>query len=225
MKKKDIAMIVLRCCVALTLFVLAIIYYDELSGIDLRKLADFTDNIYIMAGITLVVYLIKSLVFVVPASVIYVAVGAIMPTPFALLVNLLGIFIEVSVTYLLGRFLGEEAVKNLLSKSEGGRKVLEKDLQSNTKVLLTIRAVPAFPIDFISLFYGASGCNYLRYAVLSVVGISWRVILFTILGDAVFGWIPMDKIVLLAICCIPVGVIYYLVKKFVIEPKKNKAYK
>ena len=47
-------------------------------------------------------------------------------------------------------------------------------------------------------------------------------ILFTLLGDAVFRWIPMDKVILIVICLIPVGVVYYLIKKLVIEPKKKK---
>ncbi len=226
MKKKDIFLIIFRCVIALTLFAVAIIYYDELSNLDVRALADVTDNLPVLIILILAVYVIKSLVFVVPASVVYVAVGAIMDPVLAVFVNLTGIFIEVSITYFLGRFLGKDAVYKLLSKKETGRKLLAKDIQSKASVLVSIRAIPAFPIDFVSLFYGASGCKYLKYAVLSVAGISWRVILFTLLGDAIFSWIPIDKIILIAICCIPVGVVYYLVKKFKLEPRKamkNKA--
>lgn len=222
MKKKDIFLIILRCIVALTLFAVAIIYYDELSTLDVTQIAHITDKLSLTIIIILAVYLIKALVFVVPASIVYVAVGAMMHPVLAVAVNLFGIFIEVSVTYLLGRFLGKDAVYRLLSKKETGKKILEKNIQGKASVLLSIRAIPAFPIDFISLFYGASGCSYLKYALLSVVGISWRVVLFTVLGSAIFDWIPLDKIILIAICCIPIGVIYYLIKKFVLEPKKAK---
>lgn len=221
MKKKDIILTIVKCAVALTLFVFAIVNYDSLSKLDVKELLSFTDNLALMTAIVLGVYVVKSLVFVVPASLIYVAVGAVLPTAYAVLINLIGIFLEVTVTFFLGRFLGKEAVHKLLSKKEGGRKILEKDLGSKASVLLTIRAVPAFPIDFISLFYGASDCKYPKYAALSVLGISWRVILFTILGDAAFAWLPTDKIILVVICLIPVGVIYTLIKKFVIEPKKK----
>lgn len=221
MKKKDIILTIVKCAVALTLFVFAIVNYDSLSKLDVKELLSFTDSLALMTAIVLGVYVVKSLVFVVPASLIYVAVGAVLPTAYAVLINLIGIFLEVTVTFFLGRFLGKEAVHKLLSKKEGGRKILEKDLGSKASVLLTIRAVPAFPIDFISLFYGASDCKYLKYAALSVLGISWRVILFTILGDAAFSWFPTDKIILVVICLIPVGVIYTLIKKFVIEPKKK----
>lgn len=222
MKKKDILLTVTKCAVALVLFVVAIVNYEELSKVDVKELLSFTDNIWVMSAVVLAVYFVKSLVFVVPASVIYVAVGAVLPPAYAVILNLVGIFIEVSSTFVLGRFLGREAVHKLLSKKEAGKKILDMDLGSKTSVLLTIRAVPAFPIDFISLFYGASDCRYLKYAGLSVLGISWRVILFTLLGDAAFEWIPTDKIILVAICCIPVGVVYTLIKKFVTEPKKKQ---
>ena len=222
MSKKEIVLTIVKAAVALTLFVIAIVNYDTLSGLDIRQLVSFTDSVPVMIAVILAVYFVKALVFVLPASVVYVAVGTILPPLLAVAVNLVGIFIEVSVTYFLGRFLGKDAVYRLLSKSEKGRALLEKAPGNKTGVILAIRAVPAFPIDGISLFYGASGCSYLRYALLSLAGISWRVILFTLLGDAVFAWIPMDKIILIVILCIPVGVIYYLIKKFILDPKKAK---
>lgn len=222
MKKKDVVLTIVRAVLALSLFLVAILNYDSLSKLDVAALLSFTDRLWLMCLIVLSIYFVKALVFVIPASVVYVAVGAVLPTALAVSVNLLGIFLEVSVTYALGRFLGKDAVYKLLSKKEAGRKILDKRLGDNASVLLTIRAVPAFPIDFVSLFYGASGCRYWKYALLSLAGISWRVILFTILGDAIFAWIPMDKIILIVICCIPIGVVWYLIRKLYLEPKKNR---
>ena len=222
MKLKDVLLTLLKAAVALALFAVAVIKYDTLSNLDVTQLVRGSDSTVLTIGIILGVYVVKALVFVLPASVVYVAVGTILPPALAVAVNLTGIFLEVTATYILGRFLGRAAVEKLLSRSEKGRKLLEKAPENKTAVILAIRAVPAFPIDFISLFYGASGVNYPRYAALSVLGISWRVILFTLLGDAVFAWIPMDKIILAVVICIPVGVAFYLVKKFVLDPKKAK---
>ena len=220
-KKRELFGILLRCVVAMTLFFIAIARYDELSSLDVSDLVAFTDSTTLKALLILLVYVIKSLTFVVPASLVYVAVGGIFPHLFAVALNLLGIFIEITVTYFLGRFLGKAAVEKILSKHEKGQKFLEKNVQNKASILLGIRAVPAFPIDFVSLFYGTSGIGYWKYAALSVLGISWRVIAFTILGSALFDWIPLNKIILIVICCIPPGVIIYLIKKLVIDPKKN----
>ncbi|MBQ6023636.1 MAG: TVP38/TMEM64 family protein [Clostridia bacterium] len=220
MKKKDVFLILLRAAVAMALFAVAIVNYDKLSNLDIREVVSFTDSVPLMCAVILAVYVVKALVFVLPASVIYVAVGTILPPWLAVCVNLAGIFLEVTVTYLLGRFLGKDAVYRLLSKNEKGKALLEKNPGGKAGVIAGIRAVPAFPIDAISLFYGASGVAYPKYAALSVLGISWRVILFTLLGDAVFAWIPMDKIILAVIVCIPIGVGVYLIKKFVFDRKK-----
>ena len=222
MKKKDVFLILLRAAVAMALFAVAIVNYDKLSNLDIRDVVSFTDSVPVMCAVILAVYVVKALVFVLPASVIYVAVGTILPPWLAVTVNLTGIFLEVTVTYLLERFLGKDAVYKLLSKKEKGRQLLEKNPGAKAGVILGIRAVPVFPIDAISLFYGASGVPYVKYAGLSVLGVSWRVILFTLLGDAVFAWIPMDKIIFAVIVCIPIGVGVYLLKKFVFDRKKQQ---
>ena len=221
-KKKDIILSIVKCAVAMTLFVTAIVNYDTLSTIDVVQIVSFTDKQWLIILVVLGIYLVKALVFVVPASLVYVAVGMILPKGLAVAVNLFGILLEVCVTYLLGHFLGYEAVRKLLEEKPAGRKLLEKDLQNKPAIMLGIRAIPAFPIDFVSLFYGASGCTFWKYALLSVLGISWRVILFTIIGSEVFDWIPMDKIVLIVICFIPIGVVWYLIKKFYLPKRKAK---
>lgn len=221
-KSKETLKIILRGVVALILFAVAIWKYDELSSIDLESIIASIDNRRLVWVVVLGVYLVKALVFVIPASVIYVAVGAALPTAQAVLINVLGITLEVTVTYFLGRFLGADYVERLLSKKEAGRKLLNMDLQNKKSLMFTVRFLPAFPIDFVSLFFGASHSNFLVYFAFSVLGIAPRVILFTILGDGIFAWIPMDKIVLIVICAIPIGVIAYFIKKFVIEKKKSE---
>lgn len=221
-KSKETLKIILRGVVALILFAVAIWKYEELSSIDIEAIISSIDNQWLVWLIVLGVYFVKALVFVIPASVVYVAVGAALPTVQAVLINVLGIALEVTVTYFLGRFLGADYVERLLSKKEAGKKLLNMDLQNKKSLMFTVRFLPAFPIDFVSLFFGASHSNFPVYFAFSVIGIAPRVILFTILGDGIFAWIPMDKIVLVIICAIPAGVIAYFIKKFVIENKKAK---
>ena len=77
-----------------------------------------------------------------------------------------------------------------------------------------------FPIDFVSLFLGAAKLPFWKYLLISVVGIMPRVILFTILGDTIYDYVPMHRIVQVIICCIPLAVIYWIIKYF---RKRNSA--
>lgn len=221
-KKKETAGIILRAVVAMILFIIAIVNYDKLSGLDVEALLSQFDKTGIIVAVVLALYFIKGLIFVLPASVIYVAVGVILDTWLAIGVNVLGIIIEILAAYFLGRFLGKDYVHRLLSKKEAGRKILATNFQDKKWLIFVTRLLPVFPIDFLSLFFGATRSNGLMHFILSVAGLAPRVILFTVIGDNLFKWIPMDKLIFIIICCIPVGVIVYLVKKLVLDKKKKK---
>lgn len=214
--------VILKACVAMTLFAIALINYDELRSVDIETLVYGIDNIYYAIGIVFGIYIVKSLVFVLPASLIYVAVGAVFSSYIAIPVNMIGIILEVTITFLLGFFLGGENVKRILNKNKGGRKLLEMDYHNKRSLIFFVRFIPAFPIDFVSLFFGATRSNFPKYLLLSILGLAPRVIAFTFLGNALFEWFPDDIIILLIIIGIPIGVVIYLVKKLVLENREKK---
>lgn len=221
-RKKETIGIILRAVIAMILFVVAIVNYDKLSGLDVEALLSQFSHTGVIVAVVLALYFVKGLIFVLPASVIYVAVGVILDTWLAIGVNVLGIVIEILAAYFLGRFLGKDYVHRLLSKKEAGRKILATNFQDKKWLIFVTRLLPIFPIDFLSLFFGATRSNGFMHFILSVAGLAPRVILFTVIGDNLFKWIPMDKLIFIIICCIPVGVAVYLVKKLVLDKKKRK---
>lgn len=214
-KVKSTLMALLRVAVAMVIFVLAVVNYEKLKNIDVRALVDASQTMTIAVLTIWGVYLVKSVLFIIPASLIYISIGMAFPTPVACLISLVGIILEVTVTYFLGVFLGGDYVEKLLRKSKGGQKILDKKLNDNFPALLGIRALPVFPIDFVSLFWGASRCKFPRYFLASVIGIMPRVILFTILGDGIYDYIPIHLIIKIVIFAIPVGAVIYLIRHFV----------
>lgn len=221
-KTKSTLLAFLRAAVAMAIFVLAVVNYEKLKNIDVRAIVESSSSVAIAVAAIHGIYLIKSVLFIIPASLIYIYVGMAFPTGQAILINLFGIILEVTVTYLLGLFLGGDYVNALLAKNKAGRKILEKKFNDNFPILFGIRVLPVFPIDFVSLFWGASRCGFVRYFFASVLGIMPRVILFTILGDGIYDYIPIHLIVKIIICAIPAGVVVYLVRHFVKQRKSEK---
>lgn len=221
-RTKETLKVLLRVAVAMVIFIIATINYDKLKNIDIRQIVDASSNMIIAIGTIWGVYLVKSVLFILPASLIYISIGMAFNTGTACLISLVGIILEVTVTYYLGLFLGGDYVNNLLKKSKPGKKILDMKLNENFPTLLGIRALPVFPIDFVSLFWGASKCRFPRYFIASVVGIMPRVVLFTILGDGIYDYIPIHLIIKLIIIAIPIGAIIYLVKYFVKTRKSSK---
>lgn len=219
--KKEKVLNILKIVVAAAIFLTAIINYKRLSNIDVRLLIAGASSLLAAELLILGVYVVKAILLVLPASVIYISVGVAMDWKRAVVVNLLGIMIEVTVTYFLGKFLGKSTVEKKLKGTKMGDKLLNMQDKNKNLAILGIRFIPAFPIDFSSLFMGAFDFSFLPYFFFSVLGLAPRVVAFTILGDKIYDLIPMKYIVLIAIVAIPVAVAVTLVKKKL--PKKKEA--
>ncbi len=210
--------------IIVSVFIIAIIIwkYEDFKTMDIRGLVEASSSALMAVATIWGIYLLKSMVFVIPASLIYIAVGMAFPAHWAILINAVGIFIEVSVSYLFGRIMGGDYVTNKLKKVKYGDKILELHGKNKLSAIFAIRFIPVFPIDLVSLFLGAVKMKFSTYFLISVGGILPRVILFTILGDGLYDYVPMDKIALVAAILLPVALIIWVIKYAV---KTNKAEK
>lgn len=220
-KTKNALLLAAKVAVAAVILTVVILNYEKLTNLDVRAIVEGASSVYAAIAIILGIFFAKSLLFVIPASLIYLSVGMAFSPLTAILVSFAGISIEVIATYLLGLFLGGDTVNKLLSKSKNGQKLLKMDITNKFSVLFVARFT-GLPIDFTSLFLGASKCNIFRYYFASVLGIMPRVIIFTLLGDTVYELIPMDLLIKLIICAIPIVIVVFVVKYFVDRKKKNE---
>ena len=207
--------------IIVSVFIIALIIwkYDELKNLDVRGLVEASSSVFAALLTIWGIYLLKSMVFVIPASLIYIAVGMAFPAHWAILINAVGIFIEVAVSYLFGRIMGGEYVVNKLKKVKHGDKILELYGKNKLSAIFAIRFLPVFPIDLVSLFLGTVKMKFLPYFLISIGGILPRVILFTILGDGLYDYVPMDKIAMVAAILLPVALIIWIIK-YAMKTKK-----
>lgn len=219
-KNKEILSVIIRISVALAIFVAVIVNYDTLVNLDLRELVGSISVIYYAYLAVIGVYALKSVVFVVPAMMIYVSVGISFDTPTALILNLIGLAVEVTITFFLGRFLGGEYVTNLLNKNKGTQKLLNMKTKTKNSFLFAARVLPAFPIDFTSLFLGSSDYKFIPYFLISLLGIYPRVLLFTIIGDSIYKYIPKELLIKLIIVAIPLVIIGFFVYRLIKKRRK-----
>ena len=93
-KTKENLSVAARVCVALMILLLIILNYDRLTHIDMRALVDLAPNFAAAVFMLLGVYFVKSVLFVIPASLIYVSIGMAFDWPTACLINMGGILLE-----------------------------------------------------------------------------------------------------------------------------------
>lgn len=212
----------LKILFAAVLIVVIIANYDSLSNLDIRELIASADSVMLAAFIVIGVYFVKSLVFVVPASLIYISVGLAFDTWQALIINAVGIAVEITCTYFMGKFLGKDAVRKKLSGNKAGEKLLNMKSKNKNLMILTVRFT-GIPIDFSSLFMGAFDFKFLSYFFISLAGLLPRVFLFTIIGDGFYDLIPTKYLLTAVIAAISVAAAVILLKKFIAARKAKNS--
>ena len=123
-KTKSTVKVLIRVAVAMIIFVIAVINYDRLKNIDVRALVEASSSTIIAVITIWGVYLTKSILFIIPASLIYISTGMAFPPLTASLISLVGIIIEVTVTYFLGLFSAENMSTSNLKKQRQAKKSL-----------------------------------------------------------------------------------------------------
>lgn len=222
-KKKEILKAALKIAVALAVFIAVLCNYDTLTHLDMRTLAAAAPSLLAAVLTVLGVYVLKGLVFVIPASLFYISVGMAFEPLTAVAVNLAGILLEVTVSYVFGRFLGGAYITKLLQSKKGGQRILEmQNKRSGAASVFVMRLLPVFPIDFVSLFLGGSKYPFVKYLLLSVAGIAPRVILFTLLGDTIYDYLPMRLIITLIVIAVPMAAIAVLIRMLYRRKKSAK---
>ncbi len=210
-----------RIVVSVVIIAVIIWKFEEFQNIDVRGIVSASGSLGIAIASILGIYLLKAIVFVVPASLVYIAVGLALPTFIAIPVNIAGILLEVCVTYLLGMMLGGNIVTNKLKKVKYGDKILALHEKNKLSAIFAIRVLPIFPIDIVSLFLGAVKMKFVPYLLISLAGILPRVILFTILGDGLYDYIPMQKLMVIAAVLVPVALIIWIIR-YALKSKKSE---
>ena len=200
----------LRLGVLAVLFTLVLINYDSLVNLDVRKIVEAAPGEAAAILVGMGIFVLKGFTFVIPAMLIYVSVGMAFDLSTALFISICGIALEVAVTYWLGRALGGEYVHKLIKKAKGGEKLLNMQDKSKFSSLFVIRLLPVFPIDFASLFLGSIKLPFVRYMLISVLGIAPRVIAFTLVGDKVYELFPMELLLKAVLCIVPVVAVVLL---------------
>ncbi len=214
-KTKRVIGITLRASLVVAILLLVIFKYNDLVNIDVRALVEKTTSL-LEAGVAVVgIYALKAVVFVIPASVLYMAVGMAFDFLPGLLVNAIGLFVELNITYFIGKFLGGEVVEKKLKASKKGEKIITLR-DKKTPYLYLARLLPVFPIDFVSLFFGASNMGYIRYILISFFGVMPRILLITLLGDKIYDIIPikfMMTVVVIALFAASIVILIRYIKK------------
>lgn len=166
--------------------VMGVIYFTCFRGVTVQDILDFTpDNTFIAIFIIIGLFALKSLSFFFPMLIIIIASGSIFPLWLAIIVNTIGVAVQVTIPYLIGRFAEREFVMRFVSKNKKSQKLKEFKSSNEFFLAFILRVINITPCDLVSMILGSMDFSYKKYILGSLCGIIPGMIATTIVGSAV----------------------------------------
>lgn len=129
------------------------------------------DNIILTTAILLFLFALKSVTFGLPYALLYATVGAVYPLVWAIIINIIGIYINIQIPYFVGRKKGEAFVIYTRERFP----LIEKfyAISANSHFLFTfiIKIVGKIPHEITNLFLGALKISYISYIFASLLAL------------------------------------------------------
>ena len=175
----------------------------------------------ILIGVTVV----KSFVLVFPPAVIMSICGYMLPNFFtALIVNIIGMVLSLSIPFFLGKFTGAGMIDTLKSKFKPVKKI--DDFMGTNEVIMTaiVKFSGVMPGDISSLLFGAMGISYKSYMVGAFLGNIPLILVYTLFGTLLKSvgekpWVVSIPVAVIVLFLLISG---FLTKKVVDKNKKNQ---
>ena len=161
------------------IIVLCIVYRKELSA---EGIAHFTPhNPWLAAIFMLFLFALKSLSIVIYCGLLYAANGILFPLPIAIIMNIIGSLIMVTLPYEIGKKTGSAAVEQIRQKYPRAGSIQE--LRAKNDFIFTFFArMVRLPSDVLSLYMGAVSVEYPKFLAGSLLGMLPHMITFPIMG-------------------------------------------
>lgn len=143
------------------------------------------ENMFLAVVFMLFLFALKSLSIFVYCGILYIADGIIFPLPAAILMNIIGTAVMVSLPYFIGKKIGFEAVEHITEKHPKAN-ILKKIRTDNEFLFVFItHVINILPYDILSLYMGAAGLPYSKYLPACILGMLPSIIAFPIMGKSI----------------------------------------
>ena len=199
------------------IIVICFLHRKELSA---EEIARYTPGNPWLAGIVmLALFALKSLSIVIYSGVLYAANGILFPLPVAILLNLIGTVIMVTVPYQIGRRTGASAVDDIRAKYPKTEAIHSLRAKNDFLFSFLVRMV-RLPSDVASLYMGAVHVEYKKYLLGSLLGMLPHTITYPIMGMSIQDIRSPQFIISL---CAEIAYILVTSAVYTLYRKKNKA--
>lgn len=143
------------------------------------------ENMALSALMMLALFALKSISIVLYSGILYITSGILFPLPVAILVNVLGTLVMLTIPYCLGRLMGRRALDHIHEKYPKAAFMDEFRAGGDFMFSLVVHVINLLPTDLVSIYMGAAGLRYVPYAAGGTLGLLVTAVLFPITGMSI----------------------------------------
>ncbi len=185
-KVKNILLAILRYAPLVVCAVFMCIYLFSGEEITAESLMNFAPEKPLFAAIFLVLlYAFKSLTVFFPIVVLNVLGGFLFEPDHALIINSIGVLVELTIPYWIGRASGTNFANKLCQKHPKLAEIIGEGSDNNFFMSFFLRVISCLPGDAISMYFGARRVPFWTCLFGSFLGTLPGMIATTLLGMSI----------------------------------------
>lgn len=167
----------------ITMSVSLVLAYNPDIDISAEELVEYAPkNDFLAAVFLIVLFALKSLIFIIPIPVLYIGSGLIFDPVTAFIVNVLGMIACTTLPYWIGWFAGARVVNKFIKKHPKLR-ILDTIKNDNEWFIsFFVRAIGFLPCDAVSMILGAWKVDFKKYISGTILGMLPGLIATTLVG-------------------------------------------
>lgn len=169
----------------ITLSVSLVLANDPDIDIDIsaEELVEYAPkNDFLAAVFLIILFALKSLIFIIPIPVLYIASGLIFDPITAFIVNVLGMIACTTLPYWIGWYAGSRVVDKFIRKHTKVQMLNSFKKDNEWFLSFFVRAIGFLPCDAVSMILGAWKVDFLKYISGTILGMLPGLIATTLVG-------------------------------------------
>ena len=167
----------------LALLALGLLYLHQHHHISVEEILSWQpENLFLAAIAIECFFAVKSASVFIPIMIPQILAGHLYPRDIALLINLLGLVIVMSVPYWIGKRLGSAKMEQLIQKYPKIQSILKVQEDNQMAFCFMLRACSVPPADIVTMYLGATGMPFITSVIGGVLGYFPGMVLTTFLG-------------------------------------------
>jgi len=183
---KSILLTMLRYAPLIVCAVFMCLYLFSGEDVTPESLLNFAPEDPLLAALFLILlYAFKSLTIFFPIIILNV-LGGFMFEPFhALIVNSVGLLVELTVPYLIAKYSGSNISERMINKHPKLAEIVDAQGENSFFMTFFLRVISCLPGDAVSMYLGTTGIPLEKYLLASYLGSLPGMVAATLLGMSI----------------------------------------